>query len=154
MNFGGAILSSKIKILSQLPEMLVPKTILITPSSSFETINQRRLIKGIRFPVIVKPDNAERGKGVHKLENENDLKRYVQKIKQQTYLIQEFVTYPIELGILVHRTQTGDLRITSMCEKSLCRVKGDGESTLGDLILKDVRVAHRIPYFKTKYQGE
>lgn len=154
MKFGGAILSSKIEILSKLPDRLIPKTILINPSDSFESINQCRLFKRIAFPIIAKPDNAERGKGVHKLENENDLKCFIQKIKQQTYLIQEFVSYPIELGILVYKTQTGDLHITSMCEKSFCSVTGNGKSTLGDLILKDFRVAHRIPYFKTKYQDE
>ncbi|MDG1823506.1 MAG: ATP-grasp domain-containing protein [Flavobacteriaceae bacterium] len=154
MKFGGAILSSKIETLSKLPDRLIPKTILINPSDSFETINQNRLIKRIAFPIIAKPDNAERGKGVHKLENENDLKHLVQKIKQQTYLIQEFVCYPIELGILVHKTQTGDLQITSLCEKLFCSVTGNGKSTLGDLILKDFRVAHRVPYFKNKYQNE
>ena len=107
MKFGGAILSSKIEILSQLPEKLIPKTILINHCDSFEKINQSRLIKKIDFPIIAKPDNAERGKGVHKLENESELKSFVQKIKQQTYLIQEFVSFPIELGILAYKTQAG-----------------------------------------------
>jgi glutathione synthase/RimK-type ligase-like ATP-grasp enzyme len=81
LKFGGAILSFKIEILSKLPDRLIPKTILINPNDSFETINQSRLIKRIAFPIIAKPDNAERGKGVHKLENENDLKCFVQKIE-------------------------------------------------------------------------
>ena len=154
MNFGGAILSSKVEILSQLPDRLIPKTILIDHSDSFETINQKRHSQNITFPIIAKPDNAERGKGVYKLGNESDLKRFIKKIKQQTYLIQEFVSYPIELGILVHKTPTGYFHITSMCEKAFCSVTGNGKSTLGDLILKDIRVAHRIPYFKSKYQSE
>ena len=41
-----------------------------------------------------------------------------------------------------------------MCEKSFFSITGNGKSTLGNLILKDFRVAHRIPYFKTKYQDE
>ena len=154
MNFGGAILSSKIEMLSQLPDRLIPKTILIDHSYSFRIINKRRLTRNIAFPIIAKPENAERGKGVHKLECESELKNFVKKIKHQTYLIQEFVSYPIELGILIHKTKSGDLHITSICEKSFCSVTGNGKSSLGDLILTDFRVAHRISYFKAKYKNE
>jgi len=154
MKFGGALLSSKIEILSKLPNDLIPTTIEIRDGESFASINTKRMHQKMSFPVIAKPDNAERGKGIYKLENENELKELVDRVKQQTYLIQEYVSYPIELGVLVFRNKKGELTISSMCEKSFCSVTGDGETKLGDLIQNQVRVAHRIPYFKNKYQNE
>jgi hypothetical protein len=154
MKFGGALLSSKIEILSKLPKDLIPNTIEIRDGDSFAYVNTKRVHQKMSFPVIAKPDNAERGKGIYKLENESELKELVDRVKQQTYLIQEYVSYPIELGILVFRNKKGELTISSMCEKSFCSITGDGKTKLGDLIQNQIRVAHRIPYFKNKYQNE
>ena len=105
MKFGGALLSSKIEILSKLPKDLIPNTIEIRDGDSFAYVNTKRVHQKMSFPVIAKPDNAERGKGIYKLENESELKELVDRVKQQTYLIQEYVSYPIELGILVFRNK-------------------------------------------------
>jgi len=82
MKFGGALLSSKIEILSKLPKDLIPNTIEIRDSDSFAYVNTKRVHQKMSFPVIAKPDNAERGKGIYKLENESELKELVNRVKQ------------------------------------------------------------------------
>ena len=84
---------------------MITNTIEIRDGDSFAYVNTKRVHQKMSFPVIAKPDNAERGKGIYKLENESELKELVDRVKQQTYLIQEYVSYPIELGILVFRNK-------------------------------------------------
>lgn len=154
MNFGGAFLSSKIETLSQLHDQWIPKTIIINNNESFTSINHKRQKKKIAFPLIAKPDAAERGKGIRILTNEISLKSFFENSKGQAYLLQEYINYPIEVGILAYKKPLGEIEISSMGMKSFCTITGDGKKTLGELIARNHRVAHRKSFFKDKYSEQ
>jgi hypothetical protein len=104
----------------------------------------------IQFPLIAKPDMGERGRNVQKIESSNELKYYLEKIKQPI-LIQEFIEYPIELGILFYWDLKGNPQITSIGKKEFCELEGTGKDTLEKLVLMNHRIAHRKNILKKKF---
>lgn len=92
----------------------------------------------IQFPVIAKPNVGERGHGVELIGNPEKLKEY--KCKEQDYIIQEYVDFPIELGVLYFRlpgNQKG--QVTSITQKEFLTVVGDGVSSVYQLLEKHSR---------------
>ena len=102
MNFGGAFLSSKNKALQNIPKEWVPKTLLVNPGEDFSIINKGLKKEKIKFPLIVKPDMGERGKGVEIIPKLSDLENLIASLPKEPYLIQEYIEYPLELGILFY----------------------------------------------------
>ena len=121
MNFGGAFLSSKHKYLKSIPNKWKPKSIRITDKIALEDLIKKINDIGIQFPLIAKPDMGERGRNVQKIECYNELKFYLKKMNQ-AILIQEFIEYPIELGILFYWDLQGNPQISSVGKKKICEL--------------------------------
>lgn len=104
------------------------------------------------FPVVVKPDVGERGRGFTIARTETELAAAVTAAPHDL-LIQEFVG-GVELGIFYVR-MPGDKRgkIFSITEKKLLKLEGDGSSTLEELILSDDRAMRLAPIHLDKMAG-
>ncbi len=92
----------------------------------------------LTFPIVIKPDVGERGKGVHIIKNEQALDNLIPSLTTD-HIIQEYIEGN-EYGIFYYRIpgeQEG--HIFSITEKKYLSVYGDGIHTLEELILKDKR---------------
>ena len=154
MRFGGTFLYSKYDCLRHLPSKWVPKTIVIKNNDPFDLIIEKLEHSKIEFPLIAKPDQAERGKGVEKLKDKKQLKDYCNTSQYKAILLQKFIDYPIEIGVLFYWDTTGNPRISSMGYKSFCTLVGDGKKTIGRLITENHRIAHRLQILKNNFSDQ
>ena len=150
MRFGGTFLSSKEQLLKQLPPQYLPKSICVDLQEAPERMLHKAVSSGIELPLIIKPDNAERGKGVEKIESLKELEHYCSQSKYKKLLVQEYIDYPIELGLLFYWDLEGKPQISSLGTKAFCTVTGDGKSTFEKLIRNHPRVAHRAKFLRNK----
>ena len=73
MTMGGLYGASKKEALDALPEERKPTTLSFAPDSSAEDILTRMQVAKVDFPVVVKPDQGERGKGIQVVHNQKGL---------------------------------------------------------------------------------
>ena len=128
------------KSAAALPHLL--RYAVLSAANSF-TENLRHAEKFIaendlEFPLVLKPDAGERGKGVEILENFAELKSNLEELKND-FILQEFFG-GAEASVFYFRfPQEKKGGIFSITEKRFPRLAGDGKSTLETLILKDSR---------------
>ena len=102
---------------------------------------------------IYKPDFGERGKGVTFFKTKLALEKEINNLHYPC-LIQEFIDFPIELGILFYKFPSGKKGITSVVGKKFLTVIGDGKSTLKELLLIEIRASTRIDFLSKKFKKE
>ena len=153
MNFGGAFLSSKHSYLNEVAQKWKPKSIRVSNTIDLEFLKNKIVRESLKFPLILKPDMGERGRNVEKIENYNELEFYFKEINQLV-LIQEYIDYPIELGILFFWDTDRKPQITSIGKKEFCVVKGNGSDTLETLISNNHRIAHRKKILKKRFKKQ
>ena len=92
----------------------------------------------LSFPVVLKPDAGERGKGVQIIDSHESLENALADLDRD-HIIQEFISGD-EISLFYYRFP-GEPKgeIFSMTEKVFPTVTGDGASTLEELILRDDR---------------
>jgi hypothetical protein len=152
--FGGLMGESKYDIYRLVPRKFQPKTFQVKPHHTLEQVRDTMFQFGIRFPVIVKPEIGERGKGVVKVDSLTQLKDCLIK-KQVPLLIQEYIGWTKELGIFYYRfpgQKKGN--ISSVVEKGFLSITGNGQSTLKELIAKNPRATLHWDKLKTKYEKQ
>jgi len=135
--FKSRIRESKIDILNSIPEKWLPKTLFIQHKAVDERVNQ---VEGsLPYPIICKPELGERGNGVCLIKNREALSDYFTNTTD-TIIVQEYIPYPIELGIFYIRIP-GEKKgiISSIVRKDPMSVLGDGKSTLRELMEQDFR---------------
>lgn len=102
---------------------------------------------GLEYPIILKPDSGERGKGVKITRDLSAVREYLRNVTGNI-IVQEFFD-GVEASVFYFRypdQQSGS--IFSITEKRFPFVTGDGESDLRQLILRDPRaVALAQAYF-------
>jgi hypothetical protein len=124
------------------PPEYIPKTFLITRGTPFSSL-YRVVTEELSFPVAVKPDAGRMGLMFRRVNTIEELRNY-HGIMKADYIIQEFVTYPIEVSVFCYRLpQSARGRITGFVLKEPLAVVGDGQSTLRSLILQSDRARHR-----------
>ncbi len=136
---GGILGESKINILNQLPAELKPRTLFLAAGTPPESVLQAMKNQNLSFPVILKPNVGERGRGVEKISDQQALEAYL-RLRQVDLLVQAFVEGPEEFSVLYHRfpgEQTG--RISSLCHKVPLHVVGDGNRTVEALVMDSPR---------------
>jgi hypothetical protein len=153
MNFGGAFLSSKHNYLKNIPKKWKPKSIRIDQTTALVDLKNKIELNSFQFPLILKPDMGERGKNVEKIQNFSEIKSYLVRVNQPI-LIQEFIDFPIELGILFFWDTQNNPQITSIGKKEFCVLTGNGNDTLEALVSKNHRIAHRKSTLKKKYTAQ
>jgi len=136
---GGMFGESKFEVLELIPKELKPKTILIKLHATLETITRAMAESGISYPAIFKPDLGERGWMVRKIHDDSEALEYLREIKIE-FLVQEFVGLPLEFGVFYIRYPSESQgKVTSIVEKEMLSITGDGVTTIQDLIQRHDR---------------
>jgi hypothetical protein len=106
-------------------------------------------LKGLDFPIVVKPDIGWQGYGVRLLHNENELHTYIADYPaNRTIIIQKHIPYEGEAGVFYIRFPGEERgRITSLTLRYLPCLVGDGNSTVCELIAKDRRTEFKKDYY-------
>lgn len=150
---GGIMGESKIEILDKVAAEYLPKTLFFDKKATFEQALEKIKEGNFSFPIIVKPDVGERGNQVEKVHNETELKVHLENMAQsQTdFLVQEFIDYPLELGVLYYRYPDGSKSgITSVTRKEFLSLKGNGKNTVLELMQANERASRQIGRLGTK----
>jgi len=148
---GGLGVESKYETIIKIPEIYRPKTILIVSKTPFPEVLSAIEKVGIPFPLIAKPEIGFRGLLVKKVKTSACLKEYLEKY-DINFLVQEFVDYPLEVGVLYYRLPdqaTGS--ITSVTLKEFLHVYGDGRSTVKELVHQSPRALLQWDRIKKNY---
>lgn len=142
IEMGGLFGESKKSILSKIDPRYLPQNIFIEKNTSFESIPVLLSKNNFSYPFICKPDVGERGFHVAKIIREDDLKLYFEQNMGRPFIIQEYIDYPLELGILYYRfPKSAHGKVSSVTMKKFLSVTGNGRSTISELIKTgDVRV--------------
>lgn len=136
---GGFLMESKKAIYDIIPDMYYPKTIFLETETDGNFVLQQLNRQDFRYPLIGKPDIGGRGRGVKKLNDDQDVLDYA-AVSRLDFLIQEFVPLKNEAGIFYYRfpdRQTGC--ISGIVRKEFLTVTGDGWSSIRELCKKDKR---------------
>ncbi len=152
LTFGGFDGESKKEIYDQLPPGTYPKSIYISPGSSFTEVDNLLRSHHFTFPIVVKPNVAKMGLMFRKIDTLADLRAYHGKIISD-YILQEYIQLPLEVSVFYYRfphQQKG--KITGFLKKDFLEVRGDGKSTLWELILDYPRVQFRLDEMKLKHR--
>ncbi len=145
---GGFYGESKQDILSLINKKYVPQSIFVEQGLALQVLETRFKLALLQFPVVAKPDIGGRGESVSKIESMQQLFEYHHTITK-AYIIQEFITYELELGIFYSRLPNASTGIvSSIVAKYFMQVIGDGKSTVEQLMQKQVRSRFQINRFK------
>ncbi len=151
---GGMLGESKIKIFDLIPQRWIPKTLYFQPGIKPSALLAKLHQKGITYPFILKPDIGERGSFVEKIDDEIDLISYLKQINVP-FLAQEYIDYPIEMGVFYYRyPRASNGRVSSIVVKELLTVIGDGKSTVEELILSKPRAKLQYDALKNYLQKD
>ena len=154
MKYGGAFGMDKMEILDLLDAKYIPKGFLSEKGSSAPSIVEQMQKMNFSFPIVCKPNVGERGIGVEKIDSEKDLESFLNS-QNQDILVQEFIDFPIELGIFYHRFPiTLKDGITSIVRKEFLSITGNGKAKFGDLVRENIRAKGRISYLRKKYKSK
>ncbi|MFN0015034.1 MAG: hypothetical protein ACKVU2_10835 [Saprospiraceae bacterium] len=141
---GGAFGVSKHAILELVPTRYKPKSVLILANTPVAEVEKKLTEAGISFPVVAKPDVGERGFLIKKIDNAETLGLHLRRFPVN-FLVQEFLTHPMEATVLFHRFPDGGaFGITSVCIKAFLSVTGDGTSDIRTLMSRSARAAFQV----------
>lgn len=143
ITFGGFEGEGKKEMYGQLPPHTVPRTIYIMHDWLFTDVRQKINEAGFIYPFIVKPDIGMKGILFRKIENEEQLIKYHERIPVE-YIVQDLVELPVEVSVFYYRYPDQEKGVVSgFIDKELLKVKGDGVSTLKELIMVHPRAKFR-----------
>lgn len=144
IQYGGLTMESKKKVYDLIPSQYYPKTLFFYRNTSISTVLREIEQAKIQYPFIMKPDIGMKGFGVEKIENQNDLEAYTQKIFLD-YLVQELITFPEEVGIFYYR-KPGENKgaISGIVGKEFLSITGNGKSSLIELIKLNPRSFRQV----------
>lgn len=144
ITFGGFEGEGKKEMYDQLPPHLVPRTIYIMHDWPFEKVKEAVAAAGFSFPFIVKPDVGMKGILFRKIENEEQLHKYHERIPVE-YIVQDLVMLPVEVSVFYYRFPWEKKGVVSgFIHKELLQVKGDGQKTLKELVQDHPRAKFRM----------
>lgn len=137
---GGMTLEDKNFVNQLLPQRYRPKSFLVKIETKTEEIENIIRENGLKYPVILKPNNGCRGRNVELIRNREHVKTYLENHGNEDLLLEEYINYPNEIGVFYIRFPNEDKGfITGIVEKKGITVTGDGKQSLGELIQYDLR---------------
>jgi membrane protein DedA with SNARE-associated domain len=155
---GGFVGESKIDILRGLAHAdgYVARAALIDAALGCEArVRQAKRFMAeqeLSFPVVLKPNQGQRGSGVAVIRFEAELNEYLSRSAVDT-IIQEYVPGS-EFGVFYYRLPGEDKGcIFSITEKRFPVMIGDGASTLEELILSDERAVCLARFYLNKQRA-
>lgn len=154
IQYGGFLMERKSEIYKLLPQHLYPVTLLCNKHDCFSSVVKAFHQKQFAFPVIAKPDVGLRGMGVAILQNLDELKQYHDKSKV-AYLLQAYIRYEKEVGVFYYRMPgEANGKISGVVSKELLKLKGDGQNTIRQLLLKNKRFLLQMKALQLQYGNE
>lgn len=110
--------------------------------------------QGLSYPVVLKPDVAQRGSGFKVVGSLEEAGAYLSGVPLPV-IVQRYIPGPHEAGIFYYRLP-GETKgsILAITEKVFPIVVGDGTSTLGELILSDTRASAIAGTYFRRFAGE
>lgn len=134
---GGFLNENKMEVLDLLPPEVVPFSLLIQ-----KEIEQ---LPDVPFPVIAKPNSGQRGRGIKKIHSERELADY-HAASSESYVLQEYIAAPVEFAVFYSRLPHESKGvISSITGKEFMTVRGDGVSTIKQLMQQNERYRFQIP---------
>lgn len=144
IDLGGFFGESKSEILSLIDRQYLPKSTSVDSKLEFTILKKNILDNDIEYPLIAKPDVGERGNDVCKIIGEDELIQYHAKA-DYNYIIQEFIDYDLEFGVLYSRLPNEERgEVSSVTLKEFLTVVGDGKSSILELMQKSTRARFQI----------
>lgn len=141
----------KFEIAALLPAAFSPETLRFAPGSNIEYVLASIAARGLRFPLIAKPDIGMKGMAVAMVADEKELEAYLHKAAFD-FLVQELIAFPNELGIFYYRYPGAERgHISGMVHKEFLTVTGDGTSSLAALLSKDPRHLLQMAALQAQY---
>lgn len=136
---GGMLGEKKFPLVEMIPPAYRPVSLFIPTGTSVQEVTRLMAQAGVAYPIIAKPDIGERGFLVMKIIDQKGLESYIAANKVD-YIIQEYIDFPMEMGIMYYRhPEEATGHIPSVVMKEFLSVKGDGRSTLRELIWNSER---------------
>lgn len=142
MDDGGVVGERKSQMLVPLREALADSTpaLCLIPAggTAEDRLRQAQALINGQYPVVLKPDIGQRGRGVLIARTPEQVQSYL-ALADFAVIVQKFVSGK-EFGIFVYRdTATGRIEVFSITAKEMIHVHGDGRRNLGQLILAHPR---------------
>ncbi|HKD04628.1 MAG TPA: VTT domain-containing protein [Bryobacteraceae bacterium] len=154
---GGLVGESKFETLADLSRVhpeFTARTDLVRFDSVEKQLDQLRRLRNddrFRYPVVFKPNVAQRGFGFRIIHSDDEARSYFEQFSRDT-LVQEYVTGPHEAGIFYYRfPNKAQGKIHSIIEKDFPAVTGDGQSTLEELIRRHPRASLKPDPFLKRF---
>lgn len=136
---GGLLGESKEDISKMIPAHYRPKTITLKQGDTLWDIYQKMNKAQLVFPAIIKPIVGCRGMMVKKVASTTDILAHLHEYDTH-FLLEEFIDYPIEGAILYWKNpESGESGIQSVTLKEFLAVKGDGRSSIKELLAQNPR---------------
>lgn len=151
---GGFIGESKIDILRGLGPACVARSLFLEGAlpAALKTERAEAFLSSLerQLPIVVKPDQGQRGAGVTVARTREALYARLDQARADT-IVQEYVP-GLEFGVFyVRRPSETRGRILSITEKRLPSVTGDGCSTLEELILNDAETVGMARFHRRQH---
>ena len=123
----------KTDIYSHVPSQYLPQTRLLkSPNRDvLDSIEQ-----DFSFPVFLKPNIGYKGFLVKKVDSKEQLEQVVKEYEDKEFLVQEFLSEPKEYSVMYYFIDEQHYGISSLVEKYLPVITGDGVRTIQELIEK------------------
>ena len=154
IKYSGMGTESKYKTLGLLPKAYIPKSLLITPTTEFNSVLDSLKKAEIVFPLIAKPDIGFRGFLVKKIDSIRDLDNYLKETSIDI-ILQEYVAYTEECGLFYYKIPGENKgKITSITLKKFITVTGNGVDSLSQLILDDNRAFLYYKLFQNLHENK
>jgi hypothetical protein len=157
---GGLIGESKFETLADLSRVhpeLVAKTHLVRFESVEQQLDQIRRLRNegqLDYPVVFKPNVAQRGFGFKIIHSDDEARSYFEQFSRDT-LVQEYAPGPYEAGIFYYRLPNEKHgKVHSIIAKGFPAVVGDGRSTLEELIRRHPRASLKPDPFLKRFARE
>jgi len=110
----------------------------------YEEVKEKIEMAGFTYPFIVKPDVGMKGILFRKIENEEQMIKYHEKVPVE-YIVQDLIEMPVEVSVFYYRHPSEKKGVVSgFIHKELLQVAGDGKLTLRQLIEKHPRAKYRM----------
>jgi hypothetical protein len=152
LTFGGMEGEPKKEMYDLLPKELYPATFNVIPGDNFKNITEQLIQYNISYPLIVKPEVGGQGILLRKIETEEQLKNYHEKVPVE-YIIQQLISYPMEVSVFYYRFPDQPKGvITGFLYKIPLQVTGDGIHTLQQLIMQHPKAYNREGELRSKHE--
>jgi membrane protein DedA with SNARE-associated domain len=154
---GGVVGESKFAILSKLPARWTVASILIDATDANQRVEQLRAAIeqfGWGFPLILKPDAAQRGASVRRVRSLEEAAAYL-AATPGSVIAQPYHAGPFEAGIFYYRhPQEAKGHIFSITDKRFPTATGDGHRTLEQLIWAHPRLRMQAATFLRRHADQ